>query len=173
MAFREVSVVQVREALRRWLKGDGEMPIAAAVGVDRKTARRYVTAAVELGVDRDGGEGQLTDELIGQVLERVRPRRPDGHGEAWRRLLAEEDRIKEWLKEDLTVVKVGVLLARRGVVVPHRTLARFAVERCGAGRRSTTLRASPRRPTSPASSGRCPMCATTSSPAKRSSISPT
>ncbi len=140
MAFREVSVVQVREALRRWLKGDGERPIAAAVGVDRKTARRYVTAAVELGVDRDGGEGQLTDELIGQVLERVRPRRPDGHGEAWRRLLAEEDRIKEWLKEDLTVVKVGVLLARRGVVVPHRTLARFAVERCGAGRRSTTVR---------------------------------
>ncbi len=28
MAFREVSVVQVREALRRWLKGDGERPIA-------------------------------------------------------------------------------------------------------------------------------------------------
>ena len=30
MAFREVSVVQVREALRRWLKGDGERPIAGA-----------------------------------------------------------------------------------------------------------------------------------------------
>jgi transposase len=140
MAFREVSVVQVREALRRWLKGDGERPIAAGVGVDRKTARRYITAAVELGVERDGGEEQLTDELIGQVLERVRPHRSDGHGEAWRTLLGEEERIKEWVKKDLTVVKIGILLARRGVVVPHRTLARFAVERCGAGRRSTTVR---------------------------------
>lgn len=140
MAFREVSVVQVKEALRRWLSGDGERPIAQGVGIDRKTARRYITAAVELGVDRDGGEGQLTDELIGQVLERVRPHRRDGHGDAWRVLLGEEKRIKAWVGEDLTVVKIGILLARRGVVVPHRTLARFAVERCGAARRSTTVR---------------------------------
>jgi transposase len=140
MAFREVSVVQVKEVLRRWLHGDGERPIGRDVGIDRRTARRYIVAAVELGVDRGGGEDQLTDELIGQVVERVRPHRPDGHGEAWRTLLAEEDRIKAWVKEDLTVVKIGILLARRGVVVPHRTLARFAVERCGAGRRTTTVR---------------------------------
>ena len=146
MAFREVSVVQVREALRRWLKGDGERPIAQGVGVDRKTARRYITAAVELGVDRSGGEEQLNDELIGQVVERVRPHRSDGHGEAWRTLLAEEERIKKWVSEDLTVVKIGILLARRGVVVPHRTLARFAVQRCGAGRRSTTVRVDDPRP---------------------------
>jgi transposase len=140
MVFREVSVVQVREALRRWLNGDGERPIAHGVGIDRKTVRRYITAAVELGVVRDGGEGQLSDELIGQVVERVRPHRLDGHGEAWRELLGEEERIKAWVAEELTVVKIGILLARRGVVVPHRTLARFAVERCGAGRRSMTVR---------------------------------
>ena len=140
MAFREVSVVQIREALRRWLRGDGERSIAKAVGVDRKTARRYIIAAVECGVDRSGGEGQLTDELIGQVVERVRPHRTDGHGAAWRTLLGEEARITEWVAQDLTVVKIGILLARRGVVVPHRTLARFAVERCGAGRRSVTVR---------------------------------
>jgi hypothetical protein len=140
MAFREVSVVQVKEALRRWLKGEGERPIAHGVGVERKTARRYIAAAVELGVDRSGGEDQLSDELIGQVLERVRPHRIDGHGEAWRSLLAEEKHIKAWVKQDLTVVKIGILLTRRGVVVPHRTLARFATERCGAGRRTVTVR---------------------------------
>jgi transposase len=140
MAFREVSVVQVKEALRRWLKGEGERPIARGVGVDRKTARRYITAAVELGIDRCGGEAQLTDELIGQVVELVRPHRPDGHGEAWRALLAEETRIAEWVSQDLTVVKIGILLERRGVVVPHRTLARFCVERLGTGRRTTTVR---------------------------------
>ena len=140
MAFREVTVVQVKEVLRRWMRGDGERPIASGVGVDRKTARRYITAAVELGVDRAGGEEQLTDELIGQLVERVRPHRTDGHGEAWRTLLGEEERITKWVEEDLTVVKIGILLARNGVVVPHRTLARFAVERCGTGRRTTTVR---------------------------------
>lgn len=140
MAFREISVVQIREALRQWMDGKGERPIARAAGIDRKTARRYIAAAVELGVDRDGGIGQLTDELIGQIVERVRPRRPDGHGEAWRKLLAEEEQIKTWVTDGLTVVKIGVLLTRKGVEVPHRTLARFAVERCGAGRSSTTVR---------------------------------
>ena len=133
-------MVQIKEALRRWLNGDGERVIARDVGVDRKTARRYIAAALELDVDRDGSEEQLTDELIGLVVERVRPHRPDGHGPAWRSLLAEEARIKTWVAEDLTVVKIGILLTRLGVVVPHRTLARFAVERCGAGRRSTTVR---------------------------------
>ena len=33
----------------------------------------------------------------------------------------------------LSVVKIGVLLERRGVVVPYRTLHRFCVERCGFG----------------------------------------
>jgi transposase len=140
VAFREVSVVQIREALRRWLRGEGERSIAKGVGVDRKTARRYVAAAMSAGLDRQEGEQQLTDELIGQVFEAVRPHRPDGHGEAWRVLLAEEQQIKKWVEDELTVVKIGILLGRKGVVVPHRTLARFAVERCGAGRRKTTVR---------------------------------
>jgi transposase len=142
MAFREVSVVQVKEALRRWLRGEGERPIAEGVGIDRKTVRRYIAAAIELGVDRSGDEDQFSDELIGQVLERVRPHRPDGHGAAWRSLLDEEQRIKDWLAADLTVTKIGILLSRRGVDVPPRTLSRFAVERCGAGRRTVTVRVS-------------------------------
>jgi transposase len=140
MAFREVTVVQIREALRRWLRGEGERRIARAIGVDRKTARRYIAAAVGVGLDRTGGEGQLTDEVIGRLIEAVRPHRSDGHGAAWRSLLAEEQQIKGWVKDGLTVVKIGILLERKGVVVPHRTLARFAVERCGAGRRTTTVR---------------------------------
>jgi transposase len=140
MAFREVSVVQIREALRRWLRGEGERRIARAIGVDRKTARRYIVAAITLGVERTSGEVQLTDELIGRLVEAVRPHRTDGHGEAWRSLLFEEDQITKWVKDGLTVVKIGILLERKGVVVPHRTLARFAVERCGAGRRILTVR---------------------------------
>jgi transposase len=138
MAFREISVIQIKETLRLWMKGSGERTIARSVGIDRKTVRRYLDGARALGLERDGGEQQLNDELLGQLVERVRPHRPDGHGDAWRTLLNEEARIKAWVEQDLTVVKIGILLARRGVIVPHRTLARFCVERLGTAKRATT-----------------------------------
>jgi hypothetical protein len=40
----------------------------------------------------------------------------------------------------LTVTKIGELLARRGVVVPYRTLHRFCVQCCGFGCGGTTVR---------------------------------
>src|SRR5436189_5323517 len=82
MVFREVAVTEIREVLRAWLAGAGLRRVAERAGVDRKTARRYVAAAVEAGLARDGGLGQLTDELVGQVAEVVRPVRPGGRGRA-------------------------------------------------------------------------------------------
>ena len=74
-------MIEIREVLRAWLAGKSERAVAAQGGVDRKTSRRYVRAAVTSGLSRGGGEGQLTDELIGQVVSVVRPVRPDGHGQ--------------------------------------------------------------------------------------------
>jgi transposase len=140
MAFREVAVSEIREVLRAWLAGAGLRAAAAQAGVDRKTARRYVNAAVEAGLARDGGAGQLTDELVGQVAQAVRPVRPGGHGQAWEQLEACQEQIEGWLRAGLSVVKTGVLLERRGIVVPYRTLHRFCVERCGFGRTAATVR---------------------------------
>ena len=92
MAFREVAVTEIREVLRAWLSGAGLRRVAEQAGVDRKTARRYVEAAVAAGLARDGGAGQLTDELVGQVAEAVRPARPGGHGRAWEQLEACQER---------------------------------------------------------------------------------
>jgi transposase len=140
MAFREVAVTEIREVLRAWLSGAGLRRVAEQAGVDRKTARRYVSAAVEAGLARDGGLGQLTDELVGQVAQVVRPVRPGGHGQAWDQLGACQEQVEGWVKQGLSVVKIGVLLERRGVVVPYRTLHRFCVERCGFGRTAATVR---------------------------------
>lgn len=97
--------------------------------VDRKTARSYVDAAVAAGLDRDGGVCQLDDELIGTVVAAVRPDRPQGYGAAWEALCANHDRISTWVKDGLTVVKIGDLLARQGGVVPARTLHRYCAQR--------------------------------------------
>jgi transposase len=140
MAFREVAVTEIREVLRAWLAGGGLRKVAEQAGVDRKTARRYVQAAAEAGLARDGGPGQLTDELVGQVAQAVRPVRPGGHGMAWEQLEACQAEIAGQVKAGLSVVKIGVLLERRGVVVPYRTLHRFCVERCGFGRTAATVR---------------------------------
>jgi hypothetical protein len=143
MAFREVRVFEIREVLRLWLRGEGLRSIERLGPVDRKTARRYVAAALECGVVRDGGEEQLSDALLGGVCERVRPHRQDGHGAAWATLVAHHDLLTRWLTGDgLTVVKAGELLARRGVAVPERTLHRYALEVLGVGRsaRGTTVR---------------------------------
>ena len=140
MAFREVAVTEIREVLRAWLAGAGLRRVAAQAGVDRKTARRYVEAAVEAGLARDGGPGQLTDELVGQVAQVVRPVRPGGHGRAWDQLDARQGEIEAQVKAGLSVVKIGVLLERRGMVVPYRTLHRFCVERCGFGKTASTVR---------------------------------
>ena len=135
MVFREVSVIEILEVLRSWLAGAGLRTVAAQAGVDRKTARRYVDAAVAAGLARDGGAGQLSDELVGQVAEAVRP---GGHGQAWEQLEPCRDQIQAWVKQDLTVVNIGVLLERQGVAVPYRTLHRFCAERCGYGRSAAT-----------------------------------
>jgi hypothetical protein len=70
MGFREVRVFEIREVLRLWLRGESQRSIERLVGLDRKTVRRYVAAAVEAGADRDGGEGQLDDRLMAGVCER-------------------------------------------------------------------------------------------------------
>ncbi len=124
MAFREVRVFEVREVLRLWLAGDGIRSIERLSQVDRKTVRRYMTAAETLGLTRDGGDDQLGDVFIGMVVEAVRPHRSDGHGEAWRLVAAEHDRIAGWVNADLTGVKIHELLDRQ-VRVPRSRMCWF------------------------------------------------
>ena len=141
--FREVRVYEIREVLRLWVRGEGLRSIERMAEMDRKTVRRYVAAAVEAGLVRDGGEGQLSDQLLASVCEKVRPQRPAGRGGAWEALVANHELLKRWLVDDgLTVVKAGELLARQGTVVPERTLHRYALEVLGVGRsaRRTTVR---------------------------------
>jgi transposase len=145
VGFREVSVVEIREVLRAWLEGAGLRKVAERAGVDRKTARRYVEAAQTAGLNREAGGEAITDELVGAVVEAVRPARPNGHGASWDLLLEREEQITGWVKgsggqEPLSIVKIEELLARQGCVVPYRTLHRFAVERCGFRAKYTTVR---------------------------------
>jgi transposase len=140
VAFREVDVVEIREVLRGWLDGGGLRTIAERAGVDRKTARRYVAAAQAAGLVRDAGQAALCDVLIGAVVERVRPARPNGHGAAWEALTTRRAEVTGWVKDGKSLVKIEDLLARSGTDVPYRTLHRFATAECGFRPTRTTVR---------------------------------
>ena len=60
-------MIEVKEILRLWLAGHSLREVTTLAGADRKTVRRYLRAARDAGLLREGGAGQLSDELLGVV----------------------------------------------------------------------------------------------------------
>lgn len=135
--FREVSMAEVREVLRLWQMGRSNREIERLLGVNRKTVRRYVEVAVKAGLTR--GLGGISEEVVGAVVEQRRPGRPTWHGDSWAELNGQRAFIEAPLKDDRRLTKIEVLLRRRSVVVPYRTLHRFCVAEFGFGNRGETV----------------------------------
>lgn len=137
MAFREVSMLEVKEVLRRWLAGEAKKAIARGVGVSRNTVRAYVRAGVRCGLE---GSREVTDEALAAVMgelhgARLEPER----GESWAACERQRAFIKSKLDEGLLLTKAHRLLQRQGVMVPYATLHRFAVQELGFGDKAPTI----------------------------------
>jgi transposase len=139
MAYREVTRVEAKEVLRQWLAGTGNKRIAARIGLDVKTVRRYVGAAQALGLTREQGETALTDELMSTLMSSLQGRPGRQRGEAWERCEAHREFIAQRLAQGLKLSKLRKLLLRQGVQVPYATLHRFAVAELGFGRTAPTV----------------------------------
>lgn len=141
MAFREVTMVEIREVLRQWLSGAGKKKIAARLGLDPKTVRRYARAGEACGLAAGGGEASLTDELLAAVVATLGIGVAAGHehGDAWRCCEQQRDFIAEHLRGGVRLSKVRRLMQRQGVGVPYSTLHRFASSELGFGRPQVTL----------------------------------
>lgn len=139
MAYREVTRVEAKEVLRQWLSGTGNKRIAARVGLDVKTVRRYVGAAQALGLSREQGEAALTEELMSMLMSSLQGRPGRQRGEAWERCEAHRAFIVQRLAQGLKLSKLRKLLLRQGVQVPYATLHRFAVAELGFGRTAATV----------------------------------
>ena len=137
MAYREVTMLELKEVLRRWLSGVGKKPIAAQLGLDVKTVRRYLRAAEECGLSP--GPQLLTDEQLAQVIAALQSPVERPHGGSWELCERERDFIAQHLAQRLKLSKVQRLLWRRGVEIPYPTLHRFAVAELEFGRAATTV----------------------------------
>jgi len=136
MAYREVTMLEIKEVLRLWQAGVPKKRIAAQLGVDPKTVRRYVQLATDCGVALSD---ELTDERVAAVVTAARtlPERP--RGEAWATCIEQREFIRTKLGEGVRLTKVWRLLQRRGVHVPYSTLHRYAKDELDFGRTRSTV----------------------------------
>jgi transposase len=139
LTYRELTMMEVKEVLRRLAAGQGLRDIARQTGVDRKTVRRYAEAA-------KGGELTLEtvqdDALVHAIIASVQGREPPPPSDERAQLEAQRARIEGWLQRrpPLKLTKVHVLLARDGVSASYATLRRFAMDELGWGKRAPTVR---------------------------------
>jgi len=145
MAYREVGMWEILNVLRRIGRGESKSEVKRATGHRRKTIRRYVELAGDLGWVP--GLHEPNEALAAAVAEQIRPRPADAEpGASEQTLLVHRDRIKAWLtpkpneRRGLRLTKVHRLLVREGVDVPYSSLHRFAVKHCGFGGRRLTVR---------------------------------
>ncbi len=139
MAFREVTMIEVKEALRLWLRGVAKKRIAKQLALDPKTVRRYCEIAEAHGIEPKLGEATLTEERVVAVVAELTsmPGRP--HGDSWARCTELRDEIAKHIEAGIKLTKVRKLLLRAGDDIPYTTLHRFAVNELGFGRRRATV----------------------------------
>lgn len=138
MAYRELTMMDVREVLRRWQAGQSARQIARESGFDRKTVRRYLQTAQACGLERGR---ELTEEEVHEVAQRVQSRPLVPPSEPTEVLRRQKDRIAGWLCGDrpLRLRKVHILLERDGVSVTYPTLRRFVMRELGWGKPTATV----------------------------------
>jgi hypothetical protein len=75
-------MIEVKEVLRQWLAGVGTKRIAARVGLDPKTVRRYVRAGEACGLI-PGVMVEVPNEALAAVVAELSGVHVREHGGAW------------------------------------------------------------------------------------------
>jgi transposase len=135
MAFREVSVLEVKEVLRLSRERVAKKRIAAQLGLDIKTVRRYLKLAATSGIEIDGD----LDDATARVVEALSASPGRSRGADWELCGQQREFIESHLRHGVRLTKVRRLLRRRGMQLPYMTLYRYAVEELGFGRRPATI----------------------------------
>lgn len=137
MSYREVSMLEIKEVLRRKEAGASGRRIARDMGIDRKTVGRYLEAIEAAGI---GDATEVDDAVLGSLAGAVQDR-PTGEPSAvWQALLGQRSRIEAWIGQKLTLVRIHELLSREGIEASYTTMRRFADKELGWRRREPTVR---------------------------------
>ena len=126
MVRKEYSMVEIVDVLRRYQQGDKIRAISRSTGIDRNTVRKYLRMAEEKGFSKDGTID--LDSLATEVFQEAQG--PSGPPAVRDPVLGPYQQFfTQWLeKEQLTLTKIHIKLARMGVTVSYSSLYRYARE---------------------------------------------
>jgi len=138
MSYRELSMIDVKELLRRWSAGHSNRKIAHETGADRDTVARYVAVAAALGLERGHEFG---DEQVNQIAQHVQARAARDPSAEWTEVATHKEQITDWLgrQRPLRLTKIHTLLCRDGLTASYHTLRRYAALELGWGKRAPTI----------------------------------
>ena len=142
MAYREVTMLEIKEVLRRWLRGQSKSEIARQCGVARATVRSYVKAALACGLSPSdpAGEEALGKEVLVALAGRLQPESGRPRGDGWQVCQEQRQYIAEHIAQGVCLTKIRKLLRRqRGALVSYATLWRFAAAELGLGASEPTV----------------------------------
>jgi transposase len=141
--YREFTMIDVKEVLRRWAAGQSNRKIALETNADRDTIARYVDAASELRLERTT---ELSDEIVHQVAQCVQSRPVRDPSTEWKEVAQHQERIAKWLEggngvRPLRLSKVHTLLVREhDLRASYDTLWRYAKRELGFHKKAPTVR---------------------------------
>ncbi len=135
--YRELTMTDVREVLRRWQAQQSNKAIARTTRIDRKTVRRYIEMAQRLGVTR---ETELVDDVVHEVAQSIQSRPLPEPSEAWRAVEPHRAQLEKWMEQGLRLSRMHALLTRDGAQLTYATLRRYAVRELGWGVPRATVR---------------------------------
>ena len=147
MGYRELHRMEIEEVIRRWQVKESQRAIARATGLARETVKKYLAAAIGLGLSATGPpptEAQLValrqlGVVAVQPVQRVAPRVA--------KLEPYREQIAPWLDQDhLLLTRIQELLDAQRVQVKYTTLRRY-VRQAGLWKQPrSTVRMAPRAP---------------------------
>src|SRR5207247_8265901 len=126
MGYRELHRMEIEEVVRRWQAGESQRAIARATGLARETVKKYLAAAISLGVSATGpppSEPVLVElrrlgVVATQPVHRLAPQMAT--------LEPYREQIAAWLDQDhLLLTRIQELLEPNGGKAKYTTLRRF------------------------------------------------
>ncbi len=139
MSFREITMQEVSEVLRRWKAGQSVRGIAREMKLGRETVRRYVAEARACGLNVDT---EVTEDVVRSVSKEVQERPDCPPSQQWQALATHHEQIKTWLtgERPLRLVRVHELLPVGDVAVSYTTLRRYVQRELGWHKKQPTVR---------------------------------
>ncbi len=140
MARRNVNMNEIVEMIYQWHQGNTIKGIKRSLGFDRKTIRRYIHIAQQVGVNR---EGPFPEEQ--ELLQRLRPLSHSPtlyEAPAIKSINNYRDQISHWLdQKDVTAKQIWRLLEEsQGLVVGYSSIKRYLQREFNLGTPRVTVR---------------------------------